>query len=602
MNWVGRIQANGKPRAGRIAGGLFLALSILMIMQGASEARRRHFREHVRERYSAPAASMAIDLFTGRILHAKNVNEPRYPASLTKVMTLYLLFDAIRDGKISMKTEMHVSAHAASQAPSKLDLEEGDKITVENAIGAIVTKSANDVAVVIAETLAGSEEEFARRMTQKARTIGMLNTTFRNASGLPNSEQRTTAQDLIILGKNVLTDHPERSRVFSTRYFEYHGETFRNHNSLLFSYQGMEGMKTGFTTAAGFNLIATARRGDKRVLAVVLGGQSSGSRNTAMRNILDGCWSKALTQFAAKKAGIQVADLKSKRREAQQEAPVETPVEKPVNTAPAPVRASPATVLAANFASPISPARSKPDRTSAALLLSALEANSNRTVSLYTRQTMEVAVSSGEQSAGGKKKAPAAEDMTTDEPEGKDEVVAATALAAPEPSGDVEQVAMIDAKSLPDTAPNMTVKYKTPRTTANQALVTNAVTRTESGPAPQPKQVVAAAVKEEEAEPQTIAAATAAESKSLDQPGPYHIQVGAFAEQTLAAQRIAIVKETLGSSALKAHPDFTMQIVTAGGATMFRARFARFSDESQAKSACSKLKRKEISCMVVKVQ
>ncbi len=252
-------------------------------------ARRRYYR-------AAPLQLFAAWLSHGdrplhrRILYSKNANELRYPASVTKVMTLYLLFDALRDGKLTMKTEMRVSAHAAAQSPTKLDLGEGEKITVADAIGAIVTKSANDMAVVVAETLAGSEEEFARRMTQKARTIGMLNTTFKNASGLPNPDQRTTAQDLIILGKNVLADHPERSKVFSTRYFQYQGEVFRNHNTLLFSYPGMEGMKTGFTTASGFNLLASARRGDKRVLAVVLGGhhQAPETRPCAVFSIAHG--------------------------------------------------------------------------------------------------------------------------------------------------------------------------------------------------------------------------------------------------------------------------------------------------------------------------
>src|SRR5208283_2907709 len=132
----------------------------------------------------------------------------------------------------------------------------------------------------------------------------------RNASGLPNDEQQTTAQDLIILGKSILADHPERCKVFSTKYFQYDGQVFRNHNTLLFSYQGMEGMKTGFTSAAGFNLIATARRNDKRLLAVVLGGPSAGARNATMRSILDNAWSKALTQTAARKAGIEVASAK----------------------------------------------------------------------------------------------------------------------------------------------------------------------------------------------------------------------------------------------------------------------------------------------------
>ena len=231
-------------------------------------------------------------------------------------MTLYLLFDALRDGKLTMRTQLRVSEHAAEQSPTKLGLSAGDTISVADAIGAIVTKSANDMAVAVAEALAGSEEEFARRMTQKARTIGMLNTTFRNASGLPNSEQKTTAQDLIILGKSILADHPERSRVFATKYFQYRGEIMRNHNTMLFSYEGMEGMKTGFTSAAGFNLLASAHRGDKRLLAVVLGGASSGARNATMRNILDTSWSKAMTQTAARKSGTQLAAAKPAELEA----------------------------------------------------------------------------------------------------------------------------------------------------------------------------------------------------------------------------------------------------------------------------------------------
>ena len=270
------------------------ALAMLLLVTAGAEARRRHYRNRVSE-YSPPFSAAAIDLYSGRILYSKNANEQRYPASITKVMTLYLLFDAMRDGKIGMNTQLRVSAHAADQSPTKLDLSEGDKISVADAIGAIVTKSANDMAVTVAEALAGSEEEFARRMTQKARSIGMLNTTFRNASGLPNSEQVTTAHDLIFLGKSILADHPERCKVFATRYFQYDGQVFRNHNTLLYTYEGMEGMKTGFTQASGFNLLATARRGDKRLLAVVLGGSSAGARNQTMRNLLDNGWPKAMT-------------------------------------------------------------------------------------------------------------------------------------------------------------------------------------------------------------------------------------------------------------------------------------------------------------------
>ena len=349
---------------------------------------------------------MAVDLYTGRVLYSKNADIQRYPASITKVMTLYLLFDALRDGKLTMRTQLRVSEHAADQSPTKLGLSAGDTISVADAIGAIVTKSANDMAVTVAESLADSEDEFARRMTQKARTIGMLNTTFRNASGLPNSEQRTTAQDLIILGKNVLADHPERSKVFSTKYFQYRGEIFRNHNTMLFSYEGMEGMKTGFTSAAGFNLLASAHRGDKRILAVVLGGESSGSRNAAMRNILDASWSKAMTQTAARKSGIEVASLRQpvevtiehpRRVERAQE---ERPGQKAIN----PGRSTTAATLAPAAPQPVLQLKQKPDGASVGILIASIENG------LIAKHPL-----------GRPKAAVTAPDMTTDEPEEKAE-------------------------------------------------------------------------------------------------------------------------------------------------------------------------------------
>ena len=197
----------------------------------------------------------------------------------------------------------------------------------------------------------------------------MLNTTFRNASGLPNGEQQTTAQDLILLGKSIVADHPERCKVFSTRYFQYDGQVFKNHNTLLFSYQGMEGMKTGFTSASGFNLIATARRNDKRLLAVVLGGSSASARNATMRNILDNAWPKALTQTAARKAGIQVAAVK-------QTPPAEPRVPETQKPAPAAVTraAAPSGSSAYKFRGAYSRLKRRPDPTSISILLASIEA------------------------------------------------------------------------------------------------------------------------------------------------------------------------------------------------------------------------------------
>ena len=209
-------------------------------------------------------------------------------------MTLYLLFEQLREGDMHLDTELKVSAAAAAQAPSKLGLEVGSTISVSDAMYALVTKSANDVAVVIAENIAGTEPAFARMMTLKARSLGMTNTTFRNASGLPDPGQTTTAHDLVTLGRHILADFPQQSKIFSTRFFQYGDETLKNHNGLLFSYPGTEGLKTGFTRDSGFNLLTSCRRQDKHLIAVVLGGRTSGERNARMRSLLDGSWRKAV--------------------------------------------------------------------------------------------------------------------------------------------------------------------------------------------------------------------------------------------------------------------------------------------------------------------
>jgi D-alanyl-D-alanine carboxypeptidase len=552
-----------------------LAFAGVLVTASQSSARRRNYHAS----YSPPSSAMAIDLNTGRILYSKNANEPRYPASLTKVMTLYLLFDALRDGKITMNTKLTVSAHAAAQSPTKLDLSPGDTISVADAIGAIVTKSANDMAVVVAEALAGSEEEFARRMTQKARTIGMLNTTFRNASGLPNPDQHTTAQDLIVLGQSVLADHPERCKVFSTRYFQYDGNIYRNHNTMLFNYAGMEGMKTGFTTASGFNLIATARRGDKRLLAVVLGGPSSSARNAAMRNILDNSWGKASTQLAARKAGVTVAALKAAPQQPQR-AQSQTAKANEAAVASAQPGRNPA--LASLPLSQISQVRTKPDRVSAAMLLSAMESGLVLGPQVYAQRN------------GAE---PASSDSTTDEP---DDTVAGTAKTNQIPPGASKGTIALEAASAQPV--NVSVHYKTVRPPAPTQLTAVAVNTLPETAAVKPEQAVMSVTSGATPEPQTLGAATAATSKAMDQPGPFHIQVGAFPDQAQAEQRLESVKEMLGNRMIKAHPEFVMQISLPAGTTMFRARLSRFADEAQAKSVCKTLRHSGIECMDIKAQ
>lgn len=234
-------------------------------------------------RYSA----IVMDAGTGEELYAINADEPRYPASLTKMMTLYLTFEALERGRLRPTTRLRISRHAAGQEPSKLGLRPGSSIPVRDAILALVTKSANDVAAALGERLGGSEVQFGRLMTRKARELGMRNTSFRNASGLPDANQVTTARDIAILSRALIRDFPQRYAYFNARRFTWNGHTIGSHNNLLTDYDGADGIKTGFIRASGFNLAASAVRGNTRLIAVVFGGASTAERDNHVMALLD---------------------------------------------------------------------------------------------------------------------------------------------------------------------------------------------------------------------------------------------------------------------------------------------------------------------------
>lgn len=234
------------------------------------------------------AASFVIDYATGEVLHAENADAQRHPASLTKMMTLYMAFEAIEQGRLKLTDRLPVSQYASEQSPTKLGLKAGSTVQVEDAIMGLVTKSANDAAVVVAEHLGGgSENAFARQMTQKARRLGMPNTSFQNASGLPDDDQVTTARDMVTLGRALIRDFPQFYPLFSTKSFTYGGRAHPNHNHLMSSYDGMDGIKTGFIRASGFNLVASAKRGNRRLVASVFGGTSPKNRDDYMAKLLD---------------------------------------------------------------------------------------------------------------------------------------------------------------------------------------------------------------------------------------------------------------------------------------------------------------------------
>ena len=236
---------------------------------------------------TANFAAIVVDANTGRTLYGRNENELRHPASITKVMTLFLLFEQLEKGRIHLDTEIPVSAHAAAQSPTKLGLRAGSTISVENAIKAVVTRSANDMAVAIAEAVGGDEDTFAEMMTRKAHALGMMRTQYHNASGLPNAEQWTSARDLSILGRAVQERFPRYYAFFSTHVFYFRGQAIANHNHLLDRVEGMDGIKTGYTNASGFNILTSVKRHGHFLVSVVMGGRSGASRDRIMAGLID---------------------------------------------------------------------------------------------------------------------------------------------------------------------------------------------------------------------------------------------------------------------------------------------------------------------------
>lgn len=255
---------------------------LLVAVAGIVSTGLTSVQSHANTRY----AGIVIDTKTGRTLYADRADARRYPASLTKMMTLYLTFDALQRGYISKRTLMPVSRNAASEVPTKLGLKVGQKITVEQAILGLVTRSANDAATVLAEYLGNSEPAFAAMMTSTARELGMTSTIFRNAHGLPNSRQYTTARDMARLGMALRDHFPEYYDYFTTRSFTYKGRTYRNHNRLLGKVKGVDGIKTGFIRASGFNLVTSLQSEDRSIVAVVMGGRSGRSRNAHMIDLI----------------------------------------------------------------------------------------------------------------------------------------------------------------------------------------------------------------------------------------------------------------------------------------------------------------------------
>jgi D-alanyl-D-alanine carboxypeptidase len=319
------LRRGGFVRHGLRWGALGLTSLVLAgAMAGDADARARRHRAHPShhkaaavQRYSPPTSSIVVDANSGAVLEASNPDALRHPASLTKMMTLYLLFERLESGKLKLSSELPVSAHAAAQAPSKMGLKPGDSIRVENAIKAIVTKSANDVAVVIGEALGGSEPNFGHMMTAKAHSLGMLHTVYRNASGLPDDAQVTTARDQSIIGRALRDRFPQYFHYFATRSFEFRGRVVRGHNHLLGNVAGVDGIKTGYIHESGFNIVTSVHRGDRYVVAVVFGGRTARARDARVESLIDDTMSRAVAKRTAPKVveGWNVAKSEPVRTE-----------------------------------------------------------------------------------------------------------------------------------------------------------------------------------------------------------------------------------------------------------------------------------------------
>ena len=310
------------------------------VRRHAHQSRHAHVSRYARRGYhlvrreAGPSASPAfsaivVDDNTGKTLYSVSEDGLRHPASITKVMTLYLLFEELDRGALTLRTQIPISEHAAAQAPSKLGLPAGDTISVDDAIKAIVTRSANDIAVAVAEAVGRTEGNFAEMMTRKARELGMTNTAYVNASGLPDDRQITTARDLAMLGRAMEQRFPRYFHYFSLHEFAYEGEVIGNHDHLLGRVDGVDGIKTGYTRASGFNLLTSLHRGGRSLIAVVMGGRSAAGRDRIMETLI----ADHIAEASTTRATIEVADASPKPRAAARAEPRSAPPTRPASAA-----------------------------------------------------------------------------------------------------------------------------------------------------------------------------------------------------------------------------------------------------------------------------
>jgi len=548
---------------------LVAAFSLVCVAGQNADARRRKASS---SNYTPPYAAIVVDANSGSVLHASNPDAPRHPASLTKIMTLYMLFERLEAGKLKLDTPLKVSEHAEDQAPTKLGLEDGETISVEDAIKGMVTRSANDAAVVVAEALGGSEEEFARLMTRKAQALGMSKTVYKNASGLPNDAQVTTARDQAILGRAIQERFPTYYKYFQTKSFVFRGHTIGNHNRLLGRVEGVDGIKTGYTNASGFNLVTSLRRDKRHVVAVVLGGSSAGSRDARMRDLL----SQYVPSAATKRTAPMIAEAATSRNEGPKN---EGPRIDPIKTELA--KNEPAAVRTSS-------AEAKPDR-------------DGQRFDLASASSVPVHLDLPPTSAAQQRAAPGSNDpiqpvmVKTFNVKGNTTVVASAAApfaGLPRPHETARSETARGEAAHVETARSEPTRTEPARTAA-------AVPAGDALPPPPPgaRPGVLGVL------PANVAMATppadpAPPPAAKPRPrGGWIIQVGAYPDEDEAKRRLGMVK--IKALKLLSDADPFTEPTVKDGTTYYRARFA-VNTKDQAEAVCSYLKRNDVECVAMK--
>jgi D-alanyl-D-alanine carboxypeptidase len=508
--------------------------------------------------YSPPYSAIIIDAKTGRVLHEDSADEYRYPASLTKIMTLYILFEELQRGRVKLDTPMRATANAAAQPPSKLGLRPGDVITAEDAIKALVTRSANDVAVVIGEHIEGSESAFATRMTRTARALGMSRTTFRNASGLPDNEQRTTARDLATLSRAIQEHYPRNFEYFSTRTFSWKGQKIGNHNRLLGRVPGVNGIKTGFIRASGFNLSSNLERDGRHIVGVVLGGTSGAARDTRMKTLLEANLPKASRGGYADELVARAEMPVTTSAVAGRSAPVPMPIAPPREV----MMASAAPIAPIPVAAPVQAAVAIPTPSPIVSTVAVTTAAASAASSAASTATRPLAKSPIDIVASVHR--------------------AVTPSALSSGRGDSTPGA---ALALTTTPPAMRWVEGPKATGTTRAAVAAA----------QPVAAVSSA-STAQASAERIANVAEANVPESVRTG-WLIQIGATDDASKAEGLLERAKSRVGSALARAEP-FT-ESVKKGDQTLYRARFAGFTEQT-AQAACKALKNRDIACFAIR--